>query len=59
VSFAKLIGALLLHREMGRAADARKIEDELRTLLALADPDHPILRQLDRTEDLALLKPTN
>ena len=43
-----------LYREMGRDADARKIEDELRRLLALADSDHPLLRQLDRTEDLAL-----
>ncbi len=48
-----------LYRELGRDADARKIEDELRRLLALADADHPILRQLDRTEDLALLEPTN
>ncbi len=34
---------------MGRDRDARKIEAELRRLLALADPDHPILRQLDQT----------
>ena len=43
-----------LYREMGRDEDARKIEDKLRRLLALADSDHPILRQLDRTQDLAL-----
>ena len=48
-----------LYRQAGRAEEAREIEDELRTLLALADEDHPILRQLDRTEDLALLEPTN
>jgi len=48
-----------LYREMGRAEAALKIEDELRKRLALADTDHPILRQLDRTEDLALLQPTN
>ena len=44
-----------LYRETGRYEDARKIEAELRTLLALADSDHPILRQLNHTEDLALL----
>ncbi|MCH8321422.1 MAG: hypothetical protein IH790_10780, partial [Acidobacteria bacterium] len=48
-----------LYREMGQDEDARKIEDELRRLLALADSDHPILRQLDRTEDLALREPAN
>jgi len=48
-----------LYREMGRDEDARKMEDELRSLLALADPDHPILRQLDRIEDLALREPAN
>ena len=48
-----------LYSEMGRAEDALKIEDELRKRLAYADPDHPILRQLDRTEELALLQPTN
>jgi len=47
------------YREMGRDADARKIEDKLRRLLALADPDHPILRQLDRTKELALREPAN
>ena len=47
-----------LYRELGRDADARKIEDELRKRLALADADHPILRQLNRTEDLALQERT-
>ena len=40
------------------AEDARNIEDELRALLALADPDHPILRQLDSTGDVALREPS-
>ena len=48
-----------LYRQTGRAEDTREIEDELRKRLALADADHPILRQLDRTEELALLEPTN
>ncbi len=48
-----------LYSEMGRDEDARKIEDKLRRLLALADPDHPILRQLNRTQDLALREPAN
>ncbi len=43
-----------LYRETGRDEDARKIEYKLRRSLALADADHPILRQLDRTEELAL-----
>ena len=48
-----------LYREMGRDKDAREIEDELRRLLTLADPDHPIVRQLDHTKELALREPTN
>ncbi len=48
-----------LYREMGRDEDARKIEDELRRRLALADPDHPILRQLDHTKELALREGAN
>jgi len=47
------------YRDEGRYEDARKIEDELRRLLALADSDHPILRQLDRTQDLALREAAN
>jgi len=46
-----------LYREMGQDEDALKIEDKLRRSLAYADPDHPILRQLDRTKELALLPP--
>jgi tetratricopeptide (TPR) repeat protein len=45
-----------LYREMGRDEDARKIEDEPRKRLALADPNHPILLQLDRTKESALLE---
>jgi tetratricopeptide (TPR) repeat protein len=45
-----------LYREMGRDEDARKIEEKLRRSLALADPDHPILRQLERTKELASLE---
>jgi tetratricopeptide (TPR) repeat protein len=37
-----------LYREVGRAEDARKIERELLNLLALADPNHPILVDLKR-----------
>ena len=48
-----------LYRDEGRYEDARKIEDELRRLLALADSDHPILRQLGRTGDVALREPPN
>ena len=48
-----------LYRETGRDKDAREIEEDLRRHLAYADPDHPILRQLDRTEDLALREPAN
>jgi tetratricopeptide (TPR) repeat protein len=36
-----------LYRRMGRNSDARKIEDGLRKLLAVADPDHPILKELN------------
>ena len=35
-----------LLRELGRGAEAREIEDELRKLLAYADSDHAILRSL-------------
>jgi hypothetical protein len=36
------------YRRAGRVKDARPIEDRLRRLLALADPGHPILKQLNR-----------
>src|SRR5262249_21615611 len=38
------------YREAGRGNEARAIEAELRKLLALADPDHPIRRALERLE---------
>ncbi|MCZ6769693.1 MAG: hypothetical protein O7D93_10640 [Acidobacteria bacterium] len=40
-----------LYRETGRNKEAREIEEDLRKHLAYADPDHPILRQLERTQD--------
>jgi tetratricopeptide (TPR) repeat protein len=39
-----------LYREVGRTEDARKIEGELRNLLALADRDHPMLLELGRLQ---------
>ena len=45
-----------IYREMGRDEDAGRIEAELRSLLAYADPDHPILLQLGSTGDVALLQ---
>ncbi|HUP42088.1 MAG TPA: protein kinase [Thermoanaerobaculia bacterium] len=36
-----------LYRRDGRAAEAREVVDELRSLLALADPDLVLLRRLD------------
>ncbi len=39
-----------LYRKMARKTEAQAIEHELRGLLALADPDHPILLQLQRTQ---------
>lgn len=39
-----------LYRRMGRAGDARRLEDELRQLLAYADSDHILLRKLKRLE---------
>jgi hypothetical protein len=48
-----------VYREMGRDEDALKVEAELRSLLALADADHPILLQLGSTKELALRKAAN
>lgn len=42
-----------LYRKVGRVQDAERIEAELRKLLAVADPDHPILVQLERSRNLA------
>ena len=43
-----------LYRKVGREADARRSEDELRKLLAYADPDHPIVLQLQGLQAPAL-----
>jgi len=37
-----------LYRSVGRVEEARATEADLRRLLALADSDHPIRRELDR-----------
>jgi hypothetical protein len=37
-----------LYRKQGRAADAVRIEGQLRNLLSAADPDFPLLKQLQR-----------
>ncbi len=43
-----------LYRKAGQEEDADQVERELRKQLAYADPDHPILLQLKRAQDLAL-----
>ncbi len=48
-----------LYREMGRDEDAQKVEAELRALLAYADLDHPILRQLEPTTTTAFQQAAN
>ena len=40
-----------LLRQLGRAQKAQAIEAALHKLLAYADPDHPILRQLKQSEE--------
>jgi DNA-binding winged helix-turn-helix (wHTH) protein/tetratricopeptide (TPR) repeat protein len=37
-----------LYRQQGRHADAEKLEQEVRQSLAYADPDHPLLLELQR-----------
>jgi predicted Zn-dependent protease len=39
-----------LYRKAGRAPDAQRIEAELLKLLAVADPDHPLLLELQRLQ---------
>ncbi len=39
-----------LYRSVGRVDEARVVEADLRKLLALADPDHPILLELERLQ---------
>jgi hypothetical protein len=41
-----------LYRRLGRTKDAQKVEAELARLLAYADEDHPILRQMKRSQNL-------
>ncbi len=48
-----------LYLKMGRYEDAREIEDDLRRRLALADADHPILRQLEQTKQVASRQAAN
>ncbi|HVS03497.1 MAG TPA: hypothetical protein VMT16_12060, partial [Thermoanaerobaculia bacterium] len=38
-----------LHRELGNAAEAERLENELRDLMRLADPDFWLVRALERT----------
>ncbi len=40
---------LRLYRKLGHEPEARELEKELRNLLAYADPNHPILLQLNST----------
>jgi tetratricopeptide (TPR) repeat protein len=40
-----------LYRKMGRVAEARQIEAELRKLLAVADEDYPVLVQLKQIQE--------
>lgn len=35
-----------IYRDLGRVAEARKVEDDLRRLLSMADIDHPLVRKL-------------
>ena len=46
-----------IYREMGRNQDAQTVEAELRKLLAYADPNHPILVELNRTKTIATALP--
>jgi tetratricopeptide (TPR) repeat protein len=39
------------YRTAGRVEDARKVEADLQRLLAFADPEHPILRELQKPAD--------
>ncbi len=43
-----------LYRRMGRVQDAEKIESELRKLLAFADPDFPMLVELNKLKSTPL-----
>ncbi len=41
-----------LYHQVGREEEAQQVEDELRMFLAYADPDHPILLQLEGIDDV-------
>ena len=41
----------VMYRKLGRLAEARVIEDELRELLVYADADMWLVRQLQRLEE--------
>ena len=42
-----------LYRQLGRGEEALEIEDELRRYCAYADPDFPLLQELEARERLA------
>ncbi len=42
-----------IYRKLGREADAMELEDEIRALLARADPDYWLLRRLQAGRDFA------
>ena len=44
----------LLYRKIGRSQDTERIEAELRSLLAGADSDFPMLVQLQRSQEKAI-----
>lgn len=46
-----------LYRRLGREAEAQKIEAELLKLLALADPDHPMVVELKRNQETDAAQP--
>ena len=46
-----------LYRKLGREAEAREIEVELRKLLVYADADHAISRELRQSQQAALTQP--
>jgi hypothetical protein len=47
-----------LYRQLGRHSEAEKVEADLRKLLLVADPDHPILLELQRRREAAAAQPT-
>ena len=46
-----------LYRTMGRMAEAKQVENELRKMLIYADADHPILRELQKRERVVAAAP--